>query len=150
MRALLTAFVCGIALFGVASCSRPATPPVGRWEGTYDSPDVMIAVRLEITQKGEIFLCAPDLTDIGNVPADQRGALRQRLSDGLAAAWGDAQPRPMEFDGRVFRKPDGVAPQMEWNPDTKQMTVILYLGTRPSVSVPMRAVGSFSDNPWPT
>jgi len=59
-----------------------------------------------------------------------------------------AQPRPMDFDGRVFRKPGGVAPQMEWNPQSGQMTVVLYFGTRPALRVPLRSVPQFSTDPW--
>jgi len=79
---------------------------------------------------------------------DARAGLRQHLADSLAAGWSDVEPRPMDFDGRVFRKPGGVAPQMEWNPDAKQMTVVLYLSTQTTLRVPLRAVSQFSANPF--
>jgi hypothetical protein len=53
----------------------------------------------------------------------------------------------MDFDGRVFRKPGGVAPQMEWNPDSKKMTVVVYLGMK-TVRIPVHVVKDFSDDPW--
>lgn len=148
MRILPAAIVLGFCLLAVAACSNAKTPPVGRWEGTYESSDAMVAVRMEISAKGEIFLSAPDALNIDAVPANLRPAMRQKLADGLDASWGDAQPRPLEFDGRVFRKPGGVAPQMEWNPDSHQMTVIVYLGMHPAIRIPMREVKDFSNNPW--
>jgi hypothetical protein len=53
----------------------------------------------------------------------------------------------MDFDGHVFRKPGGIAPQMEWNPDTRRMTLIVYLGMN-TVRIPMRAVSDFPGDPW--
>jgi hypothetical protein len=149
MRNLSTALVFGLCLATLLACSNARTAPAGRWEGTYEATDTMVVVRLEISPKGEIYLSAPDAMDIEGVAEDQKQAMRQRLADGLQASWSDAQPRQLDFDGRIFRKPGGVAPQMEWNPDSKQMTVIVYLGMHPAIRVPMRAVTNFSSNPWP-
>jgi len=54
----------------------------------------------------------------------------------------------MDFDGSVFRKPGGIAPQMIWKANSRQMSVIVYLGTRPGAHISMREVSDFSDNPW--
>jgi len=148
MRAFSAAFIGGLCLMALLSCAKSTTPPVGRWEGTFEAPDAMVAVRLEISPKGDIYLSAPDAMDIENVTEDERPAIRQRLADGLASSWGGVESRTLDFDGRVFRKPGGVAPQMEWNPDTKQMTVILYLGMRAAMRVPVHSVRDFSANPW--
>lgn len=149
MRSLSTAVILGLCLLAVLACSNSKTAPVGRWEGTYEANDAVLAARLEITPKGDIFLSAPDMINPGNLPSDQRQALHQRIADELAEDWGEAQPRHFDFDGRQFRKPGGVAPQMEWNPDTRQMTVIVYPGMHPTIRIPMREVKDFSDNPWP-
>lgn len=148
MRSLSAVIIAGLCLGLVAACSGAKTAPAGRWEGTYESMDAMVVVRLEITSKGDIYLSAPDALNIEAVPDDQRPMMRQRLADSLQASWGDAVPRQFDFDGRVFRKPGGVAPQMEWNPDTKQMTVIIYPGVHPSIRIPMRPVTDFANNPW--
>jgi hypothetical protein len=37
---------------------------------------------------------------------------------------------------------------MEWNPQSKQMTVVLYFGTHAALRVPLRAVSDFSQDPW--
>ena len=81
--------------------------------------------------------------------AADREVIRQRLALGLARAWAEVVPRKLDFDGTVFRKPGGVAPQMTWDPDTRKMTLIVYPGTRPSVHIKMRAVHAFSADPWP-
>ncbi len=52
LAALLTCF----CLAALAGCSHDTAPPVGRWEGTYDVGDTIVAARLEITAKGTDFL----------------------------------------------------------------------------------------------
>jgi len=148
MRACLIAIVSVYCLLAVTACSNTKPPPVGRWEGAYEAPDEMVVVRLEITPKGDIYLSAPNALDILATPSDQRPAMRAHLADELVQDWSAVVARPMDFDGRVFRKPGGIAPQMEWNPESKQMTVVLYFGTRAALRVPLRAVSDFSDNPW--
>ena len=148
MRTLSALFACGLCLIALSGCSMAHNPPVGLWEGTYEASDVMAVIRLEISPKGEIFLSAPDAVDIQNTTADDRPAMRQKLAEGLAAGWSSVQPRPLDFDGRVFRKPGGIAPQLEWNPDSKQMTAILYFGMRSALRVPLRSVEAFSGDPW--
>ena len=148
MRALLAVVAIGLCLVGLSACSNSKTPPVGRWEGAFETPDATVTVRLEITSKGEIFLSAPNATDVENASADQRSAIRQRLANELAAGWSAIEARPLEFDGRVFRKPGGIAPQLEWNPDARQMTAVLYLGLRAALRVPLRPVTAFDSDPW--
>jgi hypothetical protein len=135
---LLTVFVLG-------GCSGRA-PPTGRWEGTYESSDTLIAARMEINAKGDVFVSAPDAE---NAPAspDDRAALRQRLAQGLASGWGDVVPRHYDYDGSTFRKPGGIAPQMEWHSSDNTMTMYVYLGTN-SVHVALHPVKTFADNPW--
>lgn len=142
MRNLALVFLAALTLF---SCS-PTTPPAGKWEGTYESSDTMIVARLEIGADGLVKVSAPDLLNIGATPADERGGMRTQLAGDLAAAWSDVVPRKMDFDGETFRKPGGIAPQMIWK--SKQMTLVVYLGTQPSIRIPLHQVGDFSDNPW--
>ncbi|HTW35451.1 MAG TPA: hypothetical protein VMD53_12610 [Rhizomicrobium sp.] len=148
MRAALAAIAGIICLVAVTACSNTKAPPVGRWEGVYEAPDEMVVVRLEITPKGDIYLSAPNALDVLATPADQRPTVRAHLTDELVQGWASVAPRPMEFDGRVFRKPGGIAPQMEWNPQSRQMTVVLYFGMHAALRVPLRAVSDFSQDPW--
>ncbi|MBU6443937.1 MAG: hypothetical protein KGR48_08475 [Alphaproteobacteria bacterium] len=148
MRPVTMAFIVGLSLAAGFACSAPKAP-VGHWEGTYETRDTMIAARLEIDKDGTILISAPDMLDVSATDPDERAAIRQRIASNLTQDWAATQPRQMSFDGTVFRKPGGVAPQLEWNPDTKQMTMIVYFGTQPSVRVPLHAVDQFSDNPWP-
>src|SRR5262249_15520562 len=140
MRILPALIVSGFCLAALIGCGRSQSPPVGRWEGTYEASDAVVAVRLEISPKGDIFLSAPDVLDVGPVSDADRSAIRQRLTDELAASWSGVQSRPFDFDGRVFRKPGGIAPQLEWDPDTKRMTAVLYFGTRSALHVPLQPV----------
>jgi len=137
----------GLCLAVAFACSH-SPPPSGRWQGAYESRDTMVVTRLEIDSKGNIYLSAPDATDIGTAAAQDRAAIRRRLADGLSAAWGEVQPRQFDFDGRIFRKPGGVAPQLEWNPDQKTMTAVVYLGLHPSIRIALRPVSDFSGDPW--
>lgn len=141
MRIAALAVLIALAL---GACSHPK-PPAGRWEGVYESSDTMLAARLEIEEDGQVRVSAPDLLDVG---PDDRDAAREKLAADLAAEWERVAPRKMDFDGETFRKPGGIAPQMVWKKKSKQMWLVVYLGTRPGLSVPMRAVSDFSDNPW--
>jgi hypothetical protein len=143
IAAVLITFICLIS----TGCSRH-TPPPGRWEGTYEAGDVMIAARLEIDGKSHVYVSAPDAENIQGDDA-ARAAIRKSLAAGLASGWGDVQPRDFEFDGKIFRKPGGVAPQLEWDPSTNAMVLIVYLGMRDGLRVPLRPVREFSDDPWP-
>lgn len=145
---LLTALVACFCLAAVAGCSREAAPPAGRWEGIYDAGDAIVAARMEITPKGGIFVSAPNAENIAGTSGDARAAIRQRLADGLANEWGDVAPLQMDFDGKVFRKPGGIAPQAEWDPDAHRMTLIVYLGKGNGIRIPLRTVKEFSPNPF--
>ncbi len=141
MRKIALAF---LALLTLAACSRP-TPPAGRWEGTFESGDIVLAARLEIGSDGQVRVSAPDLE---GVAGSERDSARNRVASDLASGWESVTPRAMEFDGENFRKPGGIAPQMVWKAKSNQMFLVVYLGTRPSFRIPMRAVGDFSDNPF--
>ena len=132
-------------LIFLAACSRHAPPPAGRWEGVYDQGDAIVAARLEITPKSNIFISAPNAEGFGNVSPEERAAIRQRLAEGLAQGWDGVKPLDWEFDGKTFRKPGGVAPQAVW--DSGQMTLVVYLG-RGAINIPMRAVKDFSPDPF--
>lgn len=137
-------------LFGailLASCSKSA-PPVGRWEGTYEQGGTFIAARLELAPNAQVRISAPDVTDPSIDNDQDRSAMEQNMADRLAGAWGDVEPRPMDFDGTTFRKPGGIAPQIEWDRSSNTMTLFVYLGTRPAIRIPLHPVDDFSSNPW--
>jgi hypothetical protein len=145
MRMRGAVLVLGLSL-AVTGCSRGSAPPVGRWQGAFDSSGTMVLTRLEIDPKGGIYLSAPDATDIG--PGADRAAIKSRLGDELETEWGAVSPRTLDFDGRIFRKPGGVAPQLVWDPDTKTMTAYIYLGMNPAIHVALRPVAKFEGDPW--
>ena len=88
---------------------------------------------------------APDIT---NLPQTQIAEYRARLAADLANGWSSVEPRDFDFDGKTFRKPGGVAPQMVWDKDSNHLTLQLYIGARPALPVPLRPVDNFHDNPW--
>jgi hypothetical protein len=134
-----------VALLVLAGCSRHK-PPVGRWEGTYESADTIVAAWLAIGKDGLVRVSAPDTTGIGpETTEDERQTLREEMATRLAAVWNSVEPRKMDFDGDTFRKPGGIAPQMKWDAGKKQMTLVRYLGANPALYVPMHAVEEFGD-----
>lgn len=145
MRPFLALLACVLLL---AACSKPV-PPAGRWEGTYESGDTFIAARLEIGSDGQVRISAPDVTEAGVASEEDRAMMRQNMAARLAGSWGEVAPRPMAFDGTTFRKPGGIAPQIDWDAGTKAMTLYVYLGTRPTIKIPLKPVADFSDDPWP-
>jgi hypothetical protein len=135
-----------MAALTLATCS-PSAPPQGRWEGAYESGDTMIVARLEIGRDGQVRISLPDITGVSSDQAE-RYTTRESLADRLAGGWGEVGPRPMDFDGTTFRKPGGIAPQIDYDKASNTMTVYVYLGTAPAIRVPLHAVPDFSDSPW--
>ena len=131
---------------GVTACSKPK-PPAGKWEGGYESGGDLVVARVEILPNGEVKVMAPDITNAVG-PRARIDELRARLAADLANGWSEVQPRSFEFDGKTFRKPGGIAPQMVWDKSTNQMTLELYIGAQPAMPVPLRPVDDFHDNPF--
>jgi hypothetical protein len=136
-----------LPLLLLAACSDPK-PPVGKWEGGYDSNGTIVVARVEIGSNGLVKISAPDLTNIQNTKPEQMAMQRARLASELVHLWTDVEPREFEFDGKTFRRPGGRAPQMVWDPATNQMTLQLYFGTNPALPVVLRPVAEFHDNPF--
>jgi hypothetical protein len=130
----------------LAACSKSA-PPVGKWEGGTESGGTIVAARVEILPSGQVKVSAPDIMYITG-SREQIDELRARLSAGLVNGWSEVAPRTFDFDGKTFRKPGGIAPQMVWDKATGQMTLELFIGARPALPVPLRPVDGFHDNPF--
>lgn len=139
-----------LLFFGLllGSCSQQHTPPVGRWIGHFESPQVMVVAWLEISPTGEIRVSAPDFLEVGDPTQEQRREMQKRLAYDLSEGWGSVKAREYDFDGHVFRKTGGVAPQMEWDPNTKAMKVVFYFGMSHSIRIPMTPVKNFGEDPW--
>jgi hypothetical protein len=144
--AFLAAFA--VLTLALAGCSKHTPPPVGQWEGVYDTAEAMVAARVAIDDEGYVKIMAPNAELIGSDPK-ARQEMRDNLSSGLLAGWDRIDPRKMEFDGTVFRRPGGVAPQLEWDPQAHRMTMITYLGRGHPIRFKLHAVDDFSDDPWP-
>jgi hypothetical protein len=132
-----------LAALVLAACSG-RMPPTGRWQGAYEDTGLIIVARLEIDSAGIVRVSAPNaIIPNADITQSERADLRSKLEDGLSASWANVAPLALEFDGRVFHKPGGVAPQIEWNAGAKRMTLIYYSGNRPSVRIPLDAVAQF-------
>jgi hypothetical protein len=143
MKKALVLVVVAVALAG---CGK-SKPPVGKWEGGTESGGDLVVARVEILPSGQVKVMAPDITNaIGS--RERIDELRARLAADLANGWSEVAPRSFDFDGKIFRKPGGIAPQMVWDKSSNQMTLELYIGARPALPVPLRPVDDFHDNPW--
>ena len=132
-----------VLCLGLSACAD-SRPPTGRWEGLYEDAGVIIVARLEITDTGRVRVYAPNaITGEQPLSPAERASLVQQLQARLATSWPAVEPLPLEFDGQVFRKPGGVAPQLEWDSGRKRMTMIYYSGNRSSVRVALTSVGEF-------
>jgi hypothetical protein len=137
------AAVLTVLCLSLSACADPR-PPTGRWEGVYEDSGVIIAARLEIAANGKVRVSAPNaITSEGPLSPADRVNIVQQLQSRLAMSWSAVEPLPLEFDGHVFRKPGGVAPQLEWDAGKKRMTMIYYSGNRTSVRVALTSVGEF-------
>jgi len=143
MRPIFAIRIALLACLVLSGCSN-ARPPVGRWQGAYEDPALVIVARLEIDSAGHVRVSAPNaISDKQPLSNGDRADLRSKLEDGLAASWARVVPLELEFDGHAFHKPGGVAPQLEWDSSTKRMTLIFYSGNRRSVHVPLEQVTDF-------
>ncbi len=131
----------------LAACSKPA-PPQGRWEGGYSGGGTMVAARVEVEADGQVRVSAPDITSLENAKPEILQQNRDKLAADLASGWDGVVPRPLDFDGKTFRKPGGIAPQMVWDKSTNQMTLEIFIGANPALPVPLRPVENFHDDPW--
>jgi hypothetical protein len=130
----------------LAACGK-SQPPVGKWEGGTDSGGNLVVARVEILPSGQVKVMAPDITNaVGS--REHIDELRARLAADLANGWSGVAPRSFDFDGKTFRKPGGIAPQMVWDKASNQMTLELYIGAQPAMPVPLRPVADFHDNPF--
>lgn len=145
MRRYAVLVIMGLLL---ASCSRTPHPPVGRWIGNYESSSVMVDAWLEILPDGTVRICAPDILDIGQPSDEDRTGMHSKLASDLAEAWGEVRLRAYDFDGHVFRKPGGIAHQMEWDAATHQMKLVFYFGMQHSIRIDMLPVKEFSEDSW--
>ncbi len=143
MRRMIGVALALLSLTVLAACGAPR-PPVGLWQGIFEGNDAMIVARLEIAVNGTVRVSAPNaFMDFAGMSEKQRADMRADLLSKLADAWPDVGPMPLSFDGKVFRKPGGVAPQMEWDPDRKEMTLIVYPGIHATIRVPLVSVSEF-------
>jgi hypothetical protein len=143
-HSLLAMAALGVAL---AACSNNPRPPVGRWQGAYEDPSLVVVARLEIDSSGTVRVSAPNaIIDVTQLSKDQLADLRKRLDAGLAHSWSSVGPVPLEFDGHAFHKPGGVAPQLEWDNAGKKMILVFYSGNRASVHVPLDPVANFDSD----
>jgi len=142
-KALVIAVVVAAAL---AACGK-SQPPVGKWEGGTDSGGNLVVARVEILPNGQVKVMAPDITNAVG-PRERIDELRARLAADLANGWSAVAPRSFDFDGKTFRKPGGIAPQMVWDKASNHLTLELYIGARPAMPVPLRPVDDFHDNPF--
>ena len=136
------------ALLALTACSKPK-PPVGKWEGGTESGGDVVVARVEILPSGQVKVMAPDITNVMG-SREQINAYRARLSADLANGWSQVAPRSFDFDGKIFRKPGGIAPQMVWDKDSNALTLELFIGAKPALPIPLRPVNDFHDNPFAT
>lgn len=140
----LTLSLAGLLLTG---CSKPQ-PPIGKWEGGLQSYGSIVVARVEIGANGLVRVSAPDVTNLDDSKLDVVLNERARLQSDLVNGWSEVKPRPFDFDGKTFRKPGGVAPQMVWDKATNQMTVEIFIGANPALPVTLRPVADFHDDPF--
>jgi hypothetical protein len=131
----------------LAACTGRPPPPAGRWQGVYEDSRLILLVRMEIDGKGLVHVSAPNAIGAFEGLADEdRAALRARLTREAAETWKSVPVMPLDFDGKDFRKPGGVAPQFEWDAEARRMTMIYYAGNRASVRVPLEQVADFDNS----
>src|SRR5258705_10122056 len=86
-------------LLGVTACSKPS-PPVGKWEGGYESGGDLVVARVEVLPGGQVKIMAPDITNVMG-SREQMNGFRARLAADLVNGWSEVAPRRFDFDGKI-------------------------------------------------
>ena len=136
-----------LTLLLLAGCGK-AQPPMGKWEGGALIGGTIVVARVEIGPDGQVKVSAPDITHLDGARPEVLLTEREKLQSDLVNAWDDVTGRTFTFDGKTFRKPGGVAPQMVWDKATGQMTLEIYIGANPALPVVLRPVDAFHDDPF--
>jgi hypothetical protein len=136
-----------LTLLLLAGCGKPQ-PPMGKWEGGALIGGTIVVARVEIGPDGQVKVSAPDITNLDGARPEVLLTEREKLQSDLVNAWDDVKGRAFTFDGKTFRKPGGVAPQMVWDKATGQMTLEIYIGANPALPVVLRPVDNFHDDPF--
>ncbi len=144
MRRILILAALGLVL---AACGNPR-PPVGKWEGVLDQPDALVAARVEIGPRGEIFISAPKFGRVHTTDAYQLAQFRTRLAEELSVGWSDVSPVTLDFDGEKFTRPGEAGPQMLWDNGPGRLILIVHLAPGDDRRVQLRPVREFSDDPF--
>jgi hypothetical protein len=126
----------------LAACGGGNTPPVGRWQGVHDGTEAVIVARLEINDKGIVRVSAPNaFVEDSNPSPEERQNIIVQLRARLAETWPQVEKTDLVFDGKVFRKPGGVAPQLIWDGTT--MTLVVYPGMHATIHMKLQKVADF-------
>ena len=143
-KALLLTTTLGLLLAG---CGKPQ-PPIGKWEGGGITGGAIVVARVEIGADGLIRVSAPDATNLEGAKPEVQMGQRAELQADLVNSWNEVKPRQLDFDGKTFRKPGGVAPQMIWDKATNRMTLEIFIGANPAFPVSLSPVPEFHDDPF--
>jgi hypothetical protein len=137
-----------LCLLLLAGCAKH--PPPGKWEGGYMGGGTIVVARVEIGADGLVRVSAPDITNLSGTSPEAMLNEQAQLQADLVEGWDRVKPREFKFDGKTFRKPGGVAPQMVWDEKTGQMTLQIFIGARAALPVVLRPVSDFHDSPFGT
>ena len=125
----------------LAACSKPA-PPVGKWEGGYESG----GAGRDIAQRPSQDQRAGNHLNHRQPRADRRTAC---APIGRAGEWLERSVAAhLRLHGKTFRKPGGIAPQMVWDKASNAMTLELFIGAKPALPIPLRPTDDFHENPF--
>jgi hypothetical protein len=138
-RILCLALAC---LLGLAACSEPAAPP-GRWEGFSESPDWLIAVRLEL-QPNNTMRASALTALVTDADLPRRYALEQELKTGMKAQWPSVTKTDIDFNGKSITRREGYAPIFVYEPNSRAMIFHFYAGGKLTEKVTLRPVGNFA------
>lgn len=128
--------------FCVAACGESQSPK-GRWEGFSQSPDWLIAVRLEM-QKGNVMRASALSAHVAGADLPRRHDLEQELRQGMKDQWSAVMRTDIAFTGNTITRKEGYAPLFIYEPASNSMVFHFYSGGKLTEKVTLRPVADFA------
>lgn len=131
-----------LALICLSGCGDE-TSPKGRWEAFSESPNWLIAVRLE-TGPGNVMRASALTAFVAGADLPRRHALEGELKQGIKDQWAAVPKSDIEFHGNTITKKKGYAPQFVLEPRSGAMIFHFYSGGKLTEKVTLRPVEAFA------
>ncbi len=116
----------GVLALTLAGCGQSEAPH-GRWEGYLDSPDWVIAARLQV-DSGNVIHATALSVNVADASLPKRVELTRKIKATMPEEWETAPLGRVDFKNNTITKTGGFAPLFVYDPKSRDMTFYFYAG----------------------